>query len=147
MPSWPTTEGHMMQPCQSWQPQRTPMPVSDIQLLKFSYDKILDFLASLCLVTSCTYFTNYNDRYMRSITSTLESAPLSPGSWSCLNPRLCPMACARLAARMCGSKTSMSTLTPTALPAQMVPTVEMVERPLSKRCPLQTIKRNRVPIN
>ncbi len=43
------------------------------------------------------------------------------------------MAWARLAASMWGSNTSMSTETPTALSAQMVPTVAMVDRPLSKR--------------
>jgi len=55
---------------------------------------------------------------------------------SCWNPRLCPMACARLAARMWGSKTLMSTEMPTAFPAQIVPTVAVVDFPLSKVCPL-----------
>ncbi len=41
------------------------------------------------------------------------------------------MAWARLAAKMCGSKMSMSTLSPTAFPAQMVPTVAIVDRPFS----------------
>jgi hypothetical protein len=45
------------------------------------------------------------------------------------------MACARLAAKMWGSNTLMSTLIPTA---QMVPTVAIVERPLSKTCPLKS---------
>jgi hypothetical protein len=48
------------------------------------------------------------------------------------------MACARFAAKMWGSNTLMSTLIPTAFPAQMVPTVAIVERPLSKTCPLKS---------
>ena len=46
------------------------------------------------------------------------------------------MAWARFAARMCGSKTLMSTEMPTAFPAQMVPTVAIVDRPFSNVCPL-----------
>jgi len=41
------------------------------------------------------------------------------------------MAWARLAAKMCGSKTLMSTEIPTAFPAQIVPTVAIVDLPLS----------------
>ena len=45
---------------------------------------------------------------------------------------------ARLAATMWGWKTLTSTLMPTAFPPQMVPTVEMVDLPLSNVLPLQS---------
>lgn len=51
-------------------------------------------------------------------------------SWP--KPRLCPMACARLLARMWGSKGFTSTLMPTDLSVQILPTLAVVVSPREK---------------
>ena len=67
-----------------------------------------------------------------------------PPMLSWLKPILWPIAWARFAARMCGSKGLISTLIPADLSVQIFPCVAMVERPFLNVCPLNMTRWNRL---